>query len=145
MAYNLDWQLKIDEQPIKGGSFLAVVTCELVGDRFQIKLLDESGATNAFKVYSNVNIGGKDYLLLENVSRASSTSTEVVDSTDTTDFTVSTDSTDETLTVVRLFDKTRVCAMDPDRFSSLRNAFLSFLEIGETSSIATLRLLLAGN
>ena len=122
MAYNLNWQLEIHGRPIKGGSFLAVVSCELIGDRFWMKLLDESGGTDSFKVYSNVNIGGKDYLILEKGS---------------------TDSTDEALTVVRFFDKKRICAMDADRFSSLRNAFLTFLEIGETGSIATLSLLLA--
>jgi hypothetical protein len=124
LVRNLDWQLRIDARTLKGGSRLAVISCELIGDRFLTKLLDESGATDSFRVYSNVNIGGKNYLLLEKDSL---------------------DSVDSTLTVVRLFDKTQVCAMDPDRFSSLRNAFLTFLEIGEKTPIAALQLLLSGS
>jgi hypothetical protein len=148
MVYKLDWQLKMNGQPIKGGSFLSIVSCELIAERFRIKLLDESAITASFEVYSNVNIGGKDYLLLEpdmTFSIASTDPTASAGSTASTGSTVPTGptmSTDRTLTVVRLFDKTRVCAMDPDRFSSLRNAFSTFMEMGETSSIATLRLLL---
>jgi hypothetical protein len=45
---------------------------------------------------------------------------------------------------VRLFDKSRVCAMDYDRFSSLRNAFSAFLETDRSSSVVSLKLLLSG-
>lgn len=68
----------------------------------------EKEKTSTFCVRYNVNIGGKDYFLLESAN-----------------------SPEGDLTVVRCFGPDRFGAMDPDRFSSLRNALIDFLK-GET-------------
>jgi hypothetical protein len=102
----LKWQLKIAESFVKAGSSLAITDRWQSDGRIFLTVQDiDSGNSSHIWVRSIVNIGGKNYLLLEEV-----------------------DSTGEEFVVARLIDQQRLCAMDPDRFSSLSNALTLFIE-----------------
>lgn len=103
----IEWQMKIGSRPVKPGAMLAV------GDRWQdehgVHLLlecKEIGDSCAFSVRANVQVGGKNYLLL------------------------SCDGISGSMVVARLINADTLCAMDADRFSSLRNALDYFTESG---------------
>ena len=108
MTPELDWQLRLDGKPIAGGTFLLVLTCRITDDQVFIDLKHEQAVSaTTFGVHSNISIGGKNHLILFPVGVSSPIPV-----------------------VVRLFDRNRICAMDSDRFSSLRNALMSFVEAG---------------
>jgi hypothetical protein len=103
---NLKWQLKIAEHLVKAGSLVEIIDRWQSEGRVFLKLREiGSGNSSPICVKSNINIGGKNYLLFEEVNAA-----------------------DNDFTVARLIDKERLCAMDPDRFSSLSNALTAFAE-----------------
>lgn len=112
----LKWQLEINGRPVKGGKVISIVKrgCSARGVLLDLKE-EESGAASTFVVRYTVNIGGKDYLLIHE------------DGT-----------TGEELTAIRMLDKNRLSAMDPDRFSSLVNAIYRYLEETEPSNVAEL-------
>jgi hypothetical protein len=102
----LKWQLELQGRPIKGGKVIAIMARRQTDRGVELDLQDvESLATASFLVRNNVNIGGKDYLLIH----------------------ADTESADE-LTAIRMLNKSQLSAMDPDRFSSLVNAIYRYLE-----------------
>ncbi len=128
MAYTIDWQLNFNGRLVKGGSQLAVSSCELFNEHYCLGLLDEAGEAAEFRVHSNINIGGKNYLLVF-ASKSS----------DIRDVASHTSDPNALLIMLRLLDKKRVCAMDQDRFSSLRNAVSMFLESGKRTALSDLQ------
>jgi hypothetical protein len=110
----LKWQLKIAERFVKAGSAIDISERWQSEGRVFLKVREiDSGNSSHIWVRSIVNIGGKNYLLLEEV-----------------------DSTGEEFVVARLIDHQRLCAMDPDRFSSLSNALTSFMESHTVTTVA---------
>lgn len=109
-----DWQLMIAGQPVPAGRNVVVLErWRTVDDIVYIELkCDESNLSETFAVRFNVNIGGKNYLLLEAAQAPVSL-----------------------YVVARLFGPDKICAMDPDRFSSLKNALASFLEEPKATDI----------
>ena len=98
----LQWQLQIAGQPIKPGASLDILRRWQNKNGIHIEIRPVGiRETWQVRVQSIVNIGGKNYLLLAD--------------------------TNDTLSVVRLLDGSRLCAMDPDRFSSLSNALHDFV------------------
>jgi hypothetical protein len=112
----LKWQLKIAERFVKAGSALDISERWQNGGKVFLKVREiGSGDSSHIWVRSLVNIGGKNYLLLEQV-----------------------DSSGEELVVARLVDHQRLCAIDPDRLSSLSNALTSFMESHTVTTVAEL-------
>jgi hypothetical protein len=110
----LKWQLKIADRFVKAGSLLDIIERWQTGGSVLLKLREvESGCSVEIWVRDNVNIGGKNYLLFKEVDHAG-----------------------DEFVVARLIDKHRLCAMDPDRFSSLSNALTSFLESQPATTLA---------
>ncbi|HEY9784407.1 MAG TPA: hypothetical protein V6D17_03325 [Candidatus Obscuribacterales bacterium] len=109
------WQLTIGGRPVRPGAIVSVSDASTgEADAVRIKLTDaESAAWQEFEVYARVIIGGKDYLLM--------------------------DAANGKLVAARLLDKRRLIAMDPDRFSSLRNALMTFLETNQRTHVSELR------
>lgn len=119
---SINWQLFVAGQPVQPGANLRVNE-KWQNDHSAYLVLQpfESEMTSIFCVRYNVNIGGKDYLLLENAN-----------------------SPEGDLTVVRCFGPDRFGAMDPDRFSSLRNALIDFLNSESPAELEVLDKLLGG-
>lgn len=116
----LQWQLKMQNRPIKGGKVITIVSHGQSARGVVLELQDnDSGVASKFLVRYNINIGGKDYLLIHEDGTS-----------------------DEELTTIRMLDKTRLSAMDPDRFSSLVNAIYRYLKETPPTSIAELSRLL---
>jgi hypothetical protein len=103
---SVNWQLYIAGEPVKPGVNLRVKEKwqNAAGVYIVVNCADDD-KTSTFHVRFNVNIGGKNYLLLEDASTPAGD-----------------------LTVVRHFSADNLSAMDPDRFSSLRNALIEFLK-----------------
>lgn len=110
----LDWHLTIAGQTITAGRNVVVLERWRTNDGIVYLELrsDEANLSETYAVRFNVNIGGKNYLLLEAAQAPVSV-----------------------YIVARLFDADKICAMDPDRFSSLRNALDTFLEEPKINSI----------
>ncbi len=115
---SVNWQLYIAGEPVKPGLNLrveekwqsaagayVVLSCADEGLEKNAGEDSSAGKSSTFCVRFNVNIGGKNYLLLENASAPAGE-----------------------LTVVRHFSPDNLSAMDPDRFSSLRNALIEYLQ-----------------
>lgn len=101
------WQLSIAGNPVAPGTIVLIAgRGQLDGSILVMLDHPQTAAQSTFQVVANVNIGGKNYLLLH--EEAGPSQHEIV--------------------VARLLDKERICAMDPDRFSSLQNALALFLE-----------------
>ena len=102
----LRWQLIMENVAIRGGAILNVVRRGRINEEYFVMLSEPQSSTQAeFWLVGNVNIGGNHYLLLKDKHRP-----------------------DDELVVVRVMDKDRYIAMDPDRFSSLTNALSLYME-----------------
>ncbi len=102
----LKWQLQLAGQQIKAGSLLDIAQRFSCDGLVFIEICDrESKVSVRMHVRSNVSIGGKNYLLLDEGVRGLNQ-----------------------IVVVRLIDRNQIRAMDPDRLSSLSNAINSFLD-----------------
>lgn len=119
---SVNWQLVIAGTPVQPGKNLHVnEKWQNDAGAFVVLQSTESDQVSTFCVRYNVNIGGKNYLLLENSSEPAGV-----------------------LTVVRLFGTDTISAMDPDRFSSLRNALIEFLNHEPPTALDELLKLLGG-
>jgi len=131
---SINWQLYIAGEPIKPGVNLRVTERwrNAAGAFIVIRAVDggtENGTeqtsadkgSSTFCVRFNVNIGGKNYLLLEDSKSPAGD-----------------------LTAVRHFSADTLSAMDPDRFSSLRNALIDFLKMEMPTQMEELEKLLGG-
>lgn len=100
----MNWELILAGKAVRPGKVINIdERGETETGPFLLVRDGESGDSSRLRVHSNVSIGGRDYLLLRDESAGE-------------------------LIVVRLLDKQRIVAMDPDRFSSLKNALLTYLE-----------------
>jgi len=146
----IEWQLVVANIAIRPGAGLEIqdrwqcggtVFCRVTESGASKPAVTESGASKSvgtesgaqnreatngssavsaiFIVRCNVCIGGKNYLLLQSPSNSA---------TESGDTRHRPYEPDHRTYVVRLLDKDRLTAMDPDRYSSLRNALCSFLE-----------------
>ncbi|MBX9947976.1 MAG: DUF5309 domain-containing protein [Candidatus Obscuribacterales bacterium] len=120
--HSINWQLFVAGEPVQAGSSLRVVEkWQNAAGAYVVLQPDEKEISSSFCVRYRVNIGGKDYLLLEDGSVPESA-----------------------LTVVRCFSPLKFVAMDPDRFSSLRNALVDFLKSEHPAKVEDLDKLLGG-
>jgi hypothetical protein len=95
----IDWNLAIAGSRYKGGSEFEVVAYRQTGGKHFLRIRPLEGSTpEDFEIYAATAIGGKNLLYLLSPTQA------------------------DTLTVVRLITPVKILSMDPDRFSSLRNA-----------------------
>lgn len=119
---SINWQLFVAGEPVQPGANLRVnEKWQNTHGAYVVLQPAEKEKTSTFCVRYNVNIGGKDYLVLENSN-----------------------SPEDDLTVVRCFGPDRFGAMDPDRFSSLRNALTDFLNSQTPTELEVLDKLLGG-
>ncbi|HIA52288.1 MAG TPA: hypothetical protein EYN91_09410 [Candidatus Melainabacteria bacterium] len=119
---SIQWQLFVAGEPVQPGANLRVnEKWQNAAGAYVVLQPAEKEKTSTFCVRYNVNIGGKDYLLLEDAH-----------------------SPEGELTIVRCFSAERFGAMDPDRFSSLRNALIDFLQSEVPTKIEVLDKLLGG-
>ncbi len=103
---SVNWQLFVAGEPVQPGVNVRVrEKWQNAAGAYVVLQPPESDKSSTFCVRYNVNIGGKNYLLLEDASAPAGD-----------------------LTIVRLFSPDNFGAMDPDRFSSLRNALIDFLQ-----------------
>lgn len=113
MTKLLKWQLTIAGVQVKPGASIEIPLRNETAHSECLLLRDtESGAKSSFWVRGNVNIGGKDYLFLQELNPASNQSHVI----------------DNEYVVVRAPEHDRLIAMDPERFSSLSNALTLYLE-----------------
>ncbi len=119
---SVSWQLVIAGEPVQPGANVRVnEKWQNAAGVYVVLQPAESGNTSTFCVRFNVNIGGKNYLMLEDAGAPASE-----------------------LTIVRLFSPDNFGAMDPDRFSSLRNALIDFLQTELPAKPQDLEKLLGG-
>lgn len=103
---SVNWQIYVAGEPVQPGVNLRVnEKWQNAAGVYVVLQPEENEKNSTFCVRYNVNIGGKNYLLLENAGDPSGD-----------------------LTIVRHFGPDKLAAMDPDRFSSLRNALVDFLQ-----------------
>ena len=103
---SVNWQMYVAGEPVQPGVDLRVSEkWQNAAGAYVVLQPAEKEKTTTFLVRYNVNIGGKDYLLIH----------------------ADTESADE-LTAIRMLNKSQLSAMDPDRFSSLVNAICRYLE-----------------
>lgn len=108
----LKWEMEIKDHFIKGGKVLSILSRGISSDGVYIDVREsDSGLAARFFIKYNVNIGGKDYLLMHEQNVPA-----------------------EELTSARVLDKQRLSCMDRDRFSSLLNALTTFVEENEYTS-----------
>ncbi len=101
---SVKWQLVVAGEPVQPGANLRIKEkWQNAAGAYVVLQPADSENFSTFCARFNVNIGGKNYLLLED------SGTPAGD-----------------LTIVRLFSPDNFGAMDPDRFSSLRNALIDF-------------------
>lgn len=119
---SVKWQLVVAGQPVAPGVNVRVQEkWQNAAGAYVVLQLPQSDKSTTFCVRFNVNIGGKNYLLLEDAGTPSGD-----------------------LTLVRLFSPDSFGAMDPDRFSSLRNAVIDFLNTELPTHVDVLEKLLGG-
>jgi len=119
---SINWQLFVQGEPVQPGTNLAVKEkWRHAAGAYVVLQPVEKEQSSSFCIRYNVNIGGKNYLLLEDASLPAGD-----------------------LTIVRLFSADKMGAMDPDRFSSLRNALVDFLETEAPTKLEELEKLLDG-
>ena len=119
---SVKWQLVVAGEPVQPGTNVRVKEkWQNAAGVYVVLQPADSDNSSPFCVRFNVNIGGKNYLLLE-------------------------DSGDPAgdLTIVRHFSSDNFGAMDPDRFSSLRNALIDFLKTELPTKPEELEKLLGG-
>jgi hypothetical protein len=103
---SVKWQLVVAGKPVQPGANVRVAEkWQNAAGAFVVLQPAECEISSTFCVRFSVNISGKNYLLLEDSGAPAGD-----------------------LTIVRLFSPDRFGAMDPDRFSSLRNALIDFLK-----------------
>lgn len=118
----VNWQLYIAGEPVKPGVNLRVKEkWQNAAGAYVVLQPQEATETSTFCVRFNVNIGGKNYLLLEDAATPAGD-----------------------LTVVRHFSADNLSAMDPDRFSSLRNALIEYLKTALPTNTEELEMLFGG-
>lgn len=139
----LTWQLNIAGRKIAPGDLLDVVERGNDGRSIWLELRSQKQhVSEHFLVRFHVNIGGKDYLIL---SRPGDNDREgdVDRKTETVSGAQEPPGSEESeLPIVRVLRKDCLSAMDPDRFSSLRNALDMFLEAPAEPSLDELSRLL---
>lgn len=119
---SVKWQLVVAGEPVQPGANVYVrEKWHDAAGAYVVLQPPESDKSSIFCVRFNVNIGGKNYLLLEEASAPAGD-----------------------LTIVRLFSSDNFGAMDPDRFSSLRNALIDFLQSELPAKLEELERLLGG-
>jgi hypothetical protein len=119
---SVNWQLVVAGEPVQPGVNLRVrEKWQNAAGAYVVLQPPECNKSSTFCVRFNVNIGGKNYLLLEDASAPAGD-----------------------LTIVRLFSSDNFGAMDPDRFSSLRNALIDFLQTELPAKLEELEKLLGG-
>ncbi len=119
---SVNWQLVVAGEPVQPGVDVRVrEKWQNAAGAYVVLQPPESDKSSTFCVRYNVNIGGKNYLLLEDASAPAGD-----------------------LTIVRLFSPDNFGAMDPDRFSSLRNALIDFLQSELPAKLEVLEKLLGG-
>ena len=119
---SINWQMFVAGVPVQPGANLRVSEkWRNAAGAYVVLQPAEMESNSTFCVRYNVNIGGKDYLLLEDANHPESN-----------------------LTIVRCFSSDRFGAMDPDRFSSLRNALIEFLSSESPTKSDALDKLLGG-
>ncbi len=119
---SVKWQLVVAGEPVQPGTNVRVrEKWQNAAGAYVVLQPPESDKSSTFCVRFNVNIGGKNYLLLEDASAPAGD-----------------------LTIVRLFASDKFGAMDPDRFSSLRNAVIDFLQSELPAKLEELEKLLGG-
>lgn len=116
----LGWQLSIAGNQVAPGAIVVVrERGQVNGSIFLVLDHPQTTEQSTFRVVANVNIGGKNYLLLNEQSNS-----------------------EGELAVARLMDKERICAMDPDRFSSLQNALSLFLQAPVLATVSEMEKIL---
>ena len=119
---SVKWQLVVAGEPVQPGVNVRVSEkWQNAAGAYVVLQPPESDKSSTFCVRFNVNIGGKNYLLLEDAGEPAGD-----------------------LTTVRLFSPESFGAMDPDRFSSLRNALIDFLQTELPTKVDALEKLLGG-
>lgn len=101
----LKWQMEMQGHEIKGGQILEITgRGQSVHGPFIILRISGSQSASTFFVRYNINIGGKDYLVIHEEGTAC-----------------------DELIAIRMLDKDRLSCMDRDRFSSLSRAMTDFI------------------
>ncbi|MCC7531481.1 MAG: hypothetical protein IT342_23460 [Candidatus Melainabacteria bacterium] len=119
---SVNWQLVVAGEPVQPGTRVRVrEKWQNSAGAHVVLQQPQSDRSSTFCVRFNVNIGGKNYLLLEDASAPAGD-----------------------LTIVRLFPPDNFGAMDPDRLSSLRNALIDFLQSELPANLEELEKLLGG-
>lgn len=109
----IKWQMTIGGTPVRPGAEIDIALRNDTAHSECLLLRDtESGTKSSFWVKGTVNIGGKDYLFLQELKPASSNPPVV----------------DYEYIMVRAQGQDKLIAMDPERFSSLSNALAMYLE-----------------
>lgn len=103
MAKDVTWQFSIGERQVPAGAMVPIIEKWSDSSGYHLRLCVEEKSAE-FLVADVVQVGGKDYLLLE----ADAGSGELI--------------------IVRTQGQQAVSAIDPDRLSSLRNALEYFFE-----------------
>lgn len=105
----LDFKLANDKASVREGATVNITDawCDMAEqETFLLDLYEpDSKLAMTVRVYGNVVVGGKNYLMFKDLERQN-----------------------DCMLVARFFDSKRLGAMDKDRFSSLRNAFALSLE-----------------
>lgn len=119
---SVKWQLVVAGEPVQPGANVCVrEKWQNAAGAYVVLQPPESDNSSTFLVRFNVNIGGKNYLMLEDAAAPAGD-----------------------LTIVRFFSPDNFGAMDPDRFSSLRNALIDFLQSELPAKLGELEKLLGG-
>ncbi|MBA3994763.1 MAG: hypothetical protein C0469_14690 [Cyanobacteria bacterium DS2.3.42] len=119
---SVKWQLVVAGEPVQPGANVRVKEkWQNAAGVYVVLQPADSDNLSTFCVRFNVNIGGKNYLLLEDSAAPAGD-----------------------LTIVRHFSSDNFGAMDPDRFSSLRNALIDFLKTELPTKPEELEKLLGG-
>lgn len=112
----LKWQMEMQGHEFKGGTILEITERGQTAEgAFVVLRASNLQIRSTFFVRYNVNIGGKNYLLLQEQG-----------------------TTSDDLIPIRMLDKARLSCMDRDRFSSLSRAMTDFVADRNFASVAEL-------